>query len=99
MDDQQINDLAHKRADSIAPLPKQDAFQAGLIGAAIAGIVVAVFSGFARLNSDSFAGSIGLTVILGFLVPWGYLKYVESLHYKEWAKQYTALKEQHAQKP
>lgn len=99
MDDQELNALAHERADRVAPMPTQDAVRAGLVGAAVAGLVVIVFTGFARLNSDGFAGATALTVICGFLGPYGYLKYLANQHFKEWAKHYALLREQHAQRP
>jgi hypothetical protein len=99
MDGDAINKLARETASQIAPMPTHDPVYAGMIGATVAGTVVILFSAFAGLNTDSFAGATGATIVCGFLAPYGYLKYRQHLHSKAWAKEYTRLRDQNAAPP
>ena len=58
----------------------------------VTGLVVVVFTAFAGLDSERFPTATTLTIVAGFLVPFGYLKYQQRLHSKAWAREYSQLR-------
>jgi hypothetical protein len=90
-----INALAKEYAAQRAPLPAYVPSHAGATGALIVGAIVAVFKGLAGLDSEAFALAQGLTIALGFVVPFGYFKHQERQHYKAYASEYAALQRQY----
>jgi uncharacterized membrane protein YebE (DUF533 family) len=89
-----IQALAEEYAAQRAPLPSYEPVHAGLIGALIAAAIVVIFKGIAGLDSEAFPLAHGLTVAIGFVAPFGYLKYQERQHYKAYASEYAALQRQ-----
>jgi hypothetical protein len=73
---------AREHANRVAPLPKTDADSAGLAGALIAGIYVAIFIAFAGLQDSNLAAAYFVTLCVGFLGPYVFL-YIQKLrHYR-----------------
>jgi hypothetical protein len=88
------SDIAHERASRYAPLPAYDPSQAGLAGAAVVGVIIAVFAGFARLDLDAFAPAFSVSVALGFGLPFAYFWNQRRKHYDAWSKEYEQLRKE-----
>ena len=89
----EINALARERADRAAPSPKLDPTHTGFVGAVVAALPVIVFGGLAGFRAeDDFPIAFAVTVALGFLAPFLYLKHQEREHSKAWAREYTRLR-------
>src|SRR5687767_5975714 len=89
-----IDAQAREYADRIAPRPKWDPVHAGFIGAAVFGFPVALFAGLARFNLDAAPWAFAITIAIGFLCPFGYLKHQERENTRAFVREYMALREQ-----
>jgi hypothetical protein len=99
MDERSISDMAHERASRRAPPPPYDPIYAGWAGEVVFGLPVMIFMGLAGLPDDSHPLALGIVLCLGFLVPFGFLKYQQHLHDKAWLKEYKELREQYPSSP
>ncbi|MEP7173715.1 MAG: hypothetical protein ABI705_09535 [Aestuariivirga sp.] len=66
---------------------------AGITGLFIAGVVLAVFVGFARLDEESVATSIIVTCALGYVVPYLYFRQAQKDYLMKVKAEYHALEE------
>ncbi|PZR81007.1 MAG: hypothetical protein DLM68_18560, partial [Hyphomicrobiales bacterium] len=54
-----------------------------------------VFTIFAGLSTDAFPTATGITIAIGFIGPFAYLKNKRDLYYGAWTKEFTSLKQAH----
>jgi hypothetical protein len=78
----QLRRKAEAWAEQSAPFPKTSPEHAGLIGFGIAALVIAIFTGFARLDTDQFGIPLVLTVAIGFAIPYFYGRSEQKKHFK-----------------
>jgi hypothetical protein len=88
--------LAEQRAAHYAPPPKLEPFHAGLIGFGLTGLVLAVFTGFAGMNSDRYALAITATLAIGFFIPFGIYKRQEGAFFRARSNELERLRRGHA---
>lgn len=88
-----LDQQARERANRLAPMPKIEASEAGIRGLFVTAIVIAVFGALAGFGSGAFPAATGITAALGFLIPFGYVKYCRHLYYKEWSRAFNSLRQ------
>ena len=85
------SNLAEERASAYAPLPKYRAPQAGGIGVMLTLFVAIIYGALAGVYSDvAYWPTLGV-LLLGFSIPYLYVKSIEKKHFKACAKEYAAL--------
>lgn len=98
--DKDPSDIAHERASCYAPLPAHEPLNAGIVGATITSLPLSVFTGLAHLNTDDFAGTITITIVIGFALPFAYFWNQKRKHYVAWFSEYKQLQnDRYTQRP
>ena len=84
---------AHRRAERYAPHPQWDPVHAGIAGGGTFGLAIAIFAGASGIDPSGFPLGLALTVAVGFLVPFGYLKHRQVTHLRAWAQELRTLEQ------
>lgn len=86
MDAKKLEEMAHQRASLYAPRPKRDPIETRMYGGLIAFASVFICGMLAGLDMERgrYALAAVVTSVIGFLVPFLYLKNKERLYWKEY---------------
>jgi hypothetical protein len=85
--------IAEERASKYAPAPQWKPSTAGGVGAACAGLALAIFTGFARLDADAFAFAEVITIAIFFAVPFAYVRAQAKEHSRAVVEEFGRLKD------
>lgn len=83
----EIDRQARERASAYAPLPSVDPTHGGVVGLFTVGIIVAVFSGLARVSESQAVTPMLVCAVAGFAVPYFYLRSLENAHYAAFVRE------------
>jgi hypothetical protein len=85
MTPREIDTVARQHAIASAPPPKWTPSHGGMIGAIVAGFCLGLFVGFAGTSTAAHPAAFFMTIAVGFLAPFLYLKQQERAHQRAFA--------------
>jgi hypothetical protein len=91
MRDESRRDLASQRAEKYAPIPKNTALMAGVVGAISVGLLLAALAGFYMISISAYLPLFCTLVAAGFGIPFASSAYRRHKHNRAATAELRAL--------